>query len=167
MEAAFGGEVQFAGYSDSSRSGPRVTFHLADREDLEKFVGKEGKRFMLALCEIADDETPSTSGGSPAPSQGAADAPIAPPDGTGDAPKQPAEKLGPLAILAVRWCRDPMFLGWLGLPDEAAAKRHMQEVCGIESRRELDTNVYAAEHFHNAYRKRFQAYLQERGEVPA
>lgn len=54
----FRGELQFVAYADSSRAGPRVTFRLSDRDELQRFVGLEGRRFAAILLEIGDDEQP-------------------------------------------------------------------------------------------------------------
>lgn len=165
----FGGEVQFAGYSDSSRSGPRITFRMADRDELEAFIGKEGKRYMLAVVEIADDET--------------AAAPTPP-----AAPKAPAprrERLAPLCEWAVMRCAEPEFQRWAAArwdSGDMALTVHPEDVvpktreewakyivcllCEVSSRKELDTNPDAAKRLHDLVRKPYAAWL-ERQQVPA
>jgi hypothetical protein len=145
----FAGEVQFAGYSDSSRSGPRVTFRLADRDDLERFIGCEGKRYMAVLVEITDEETPATE---PAPHR---------------------ERMGPLCEWAVMRCKEPMFQEWIvwqpgqGEPQplldsaEDSAKGALLSICGVNSRKELDTNPEAAKLLHERVRKPYAAWLAE------
>lgn len=116
----FSDEVQFVAYTDSSRSGPRVTLRLADRDQLQVFIGKEGKRLACVLVEIGDDEQPV------------------------EAEKAP---LGPLALWAVQRCKEPEFQafarnqykGLLGLQnDESLARSVVLYECGVESRRDLD-----------------------------
>lgn len=66
-----------------------------------------------------------------------------------------------LTRLSAILCRDPKFRQWLvhdteheaGDADEAAEVVRL--VCGIDSRRELDTNPTAAERFHEHIRKPF------------
>jgi hypothetical protein len=137
----FSGEVQFAGYSDSSRSGPRVTLRLDDRAELELFVGCEGKRYMAVLVEIMDDETPAQERKTEPLQQS-------------DKPKGGARS----QWVAMR-CNEPAFqqwlcrafpLDWRRLPSETAsgvAANVVRKVCGIESRAELDANPAAAKYF--------------------
>ena len=78
MTPSFQGEVQFRRYSDTSTQGQQVVFAVEDREALEPFIGKEGKRFMAVLVEIGDDEQPVESKG--------------------------RGKLGDLCWRAIQWC---------------------------------------------------------------
>jgi hypothetical protein len=147
----FAGELLFAGYSDSSRSGPRVTFRLADRDELERFIGKEGKRYACVLMEIADDETPASPTPAPAPRASAT-----------------RERMAPLCEWAVMICRDQQFRRWaLGAgATEDQVKAHILTLCGIESRKELDTDPAAAKKLHDLVRKPYAAWLERQG-VPA
>jgi hypothetical protein len=135
---AFQGEVQFAGYSDSSRSGPRITLRLHDRDELQSFVGMEGKRFMCVLVAIGDDEQPVPPARQP----------------------EPSKKLGPLALSAVQFCKNPMFLQWLDVRTEAEAADWIKEKCGVVSRREIDGDPYAPHRFHVAVAKPFSEYMR-------
>ena len=131
----FAGELQFRRYSDTSTQGPSVVFGLHDRDDLQAFVGMEGKRFSAVLIEIGDDEQPV------------------------QAPDKP--KGGELAKLAGRFCQNQEF--WLFLTDVHAAHAHtaddaalfIRQFCGIKSRSELDHDERAAllfdEHFRRAF----------------
>lgn len=66
-----------------------------------------------------------------------------------------------LARLSAILCRDPVFRQWLvhdtdfNPGDAAEAAEVVRVVCGIDSRRELDTNPTAAERFHEHLRKPF------------
>lgn len=162
----FAGEAQFAGYTDSSRGGPRITLRLSDRDELQKFVGLEGKRYMVAMVEIADDEAPAEP----------------------TTPKSKArDRLPPLCEWAVLQCEKPMFQQWcqdqwdagrvpvtsgLRILGPAASKVEFAKlvVCAlarIESRKELDTNPDAAQRFHRLVRIPYAAWLREQEAVQA
>lgn len=74
-----------------------------------------------------------------------------------------------LTRLSAILCRDPKFRQWLvrdtehkpGDADEAAEVVRL--VCGIDSRRELDTNPTAAERFHEDVRKPYLAWRDQQG----
>jgi hypothetical protein len=145
INTSYSGEVQFAGYSDSSRSGPRITLRLSDRLDLEAFVGAEGKRYMLALVEIGDDEKPV----------------------------QPVHvaSIGPLCRWAVLRCKEEQFQLWIKpvydrvmggdgsgfgdvTPEDSFdgdwskyAGHCIKVMTGVSSRRELDIDKVAAAKF--------------------
>lgn len=153
----FSGEVQFVTYADSSKGGPRVTLRLPDRDQLQAFIGKEGRRFMAVLVEIGDDEQP-------VPAQQVEQKP----------------KGGELAKLAGILCEDPTFRTWLkrehayvwsmnevdgkGIADVAAST--LRAVCLIDSRAKLDNDKTAATRFHDLIRKPFHAWSRsERMEV--
>jgi hypothetical protein len=139
---SYSGEVQFAGYTDSSRSGPRITLRLAERADLESFVGCEGKRYMLALVEIGDDEQP-----------------VEKPKG------------GERAKWCAIRCQEPEFQSWVVRNFRESAKAGMglnrkavdlaayivRSVCEVESRAELDTDKGAAEVFDELIRRPWMA----------
>jgi hypothetical protein len=145
----FSDEVQLAGWSDSHNSGAKVTFWLKDPEQLAAFRGMTerkgktaGQRLAMVLVEINDDETL----GSPQPEK---------------------EKPGPLCMLAVQWCKDENFQGWLLEPSrrfvsldwEKDARAMLLHKCQIQSRRDLDTNPEAANLFQTLIRTPFMAYL--------
>lgn len=80
-------------------------------------------------------------------------------------------KGGPLAKLAGMWCNDPEFWKWLTIAheytchcsDDAAVS--LYEICGIDSRTELDNDHIAAEKFHRLIRGPYSKYLIARGIV--
>ena len=158
VKPTFSGEVQFAGYADGSRGGPRVTLRLTDRAELEKFVGMEGRRFMAVFVEIGADETPVEE---PAPA----------------APAVRRERMAPLCEWAVMRCGEPMFQRWAAGHPEApkyrkdtaveTAKAAVLHLCGIESRKELDTSAKAASALHALVRKPYAAGLALQSEVTA
>lgn len=78
---------------------------------------------------------------------------------------EPKEKPGPLCRLAVQWCQDERFQEWAYNQNahdqnEAGAKQFICETCGIESRKELDTNPEAADKFHRLIRIPYSKYLE-------
>jgi len=155
MTPTFTGEVMMAGWSDTHNGGAKVTFWLPDADSLEVFKGltqkkgnTAGHRFMCVLVEIGDDE---------APVDRLVEGPK--PDFSDIRPR----KVGPLCMLAVKWCRDPEFLNWLAMDSEKGAASCVKVVCGIESRKELDTDPAAAERFHSLIRGPFSKYQLARG----
>lgn len=143
MTPAFQGEVQFRRYSDTSTQGQQVVFAVEDRDALEPFIGKEGKRFMAVLVEIGDDEQPVESKG--------------------------RGKLGDLCWRAVQWCGEPEFWKWASqvgewhVDSQQTAKEFISEVCGVQTRKELDTNPDAAARFNSQIRGPYHKYLIARG----
>jgi hypothetical protein len=63
--------------------------------------------------------------------------------------------------LALR-CKESMFQAFIGAYDELEATSAVRALCGVESRRELDTDPTAAERCHSLIRKPYNAYLTER-----
>lgn len=158
--AAFKGELQFAGWTDSSRGGPRVTFRLADRDLLERFIGCEGKRYACMLVELGDDETPAE--------------PAAPAAAKTAAPAK-RERMGPLCEWAVMRCREEQFQTWAiwrmkSLPNCQSREDHARsvvvELCGVNSRKELDTDATAAHFLHERVRRPYMQWLESQ-QVPA
>lgn len=154
----FAGEVQLRRWSESNTQGVQVTFALAESADLDKFKGLDGKRFMAVLVQIGDDEQPvdaRNSGDVPKPGKSRND----------------REPLGDLCWRAVQWCKDPEFISWMAslaaLPSmtEELARNHILLLCGVESRKELDTNPEAARLFNQLIRAPYQKHLIARGVV--
>lgn len=86
-------------------------------------------------------------------------------------------RIGPLGLLAVRFCEDPQFAKfiepiyeeWLGdvgpdsFPQITDYSRHcILAICEIETRKELDTNQRAAMIFHERIRKPFLEWRESR-----
>lgn len=168
----FAGEVQLRRWSESSTQGVQVTFALAESADLDKFKGLDGKRFMAVLVQIGDDEQPVSAN------------PLIQKI-SGRKPETPREPLGDLCWRAVQWCKEPEFAEFIGpvyyrefpggLPDtpviprdglmEVFTKFAVQKLCGITSRKELDTNPEAARKFNQLIRGPYQKHLIARGIV--
>lgn len=156
----FAGEVQLRRWSESSTQGVQVTFALAESADLDKFKGLDGKRFMAVLVQIGDDEQPVL------PNLTKNQVKTGKPD-------QNREPLGDLCWRAVNWCREPEFQEWVAsrlqchadTVGEVQARDYIMFKCGIESRKELDTNKDAASKFHAMIRGPYQKHLIARGIV--
>lgn len=156
----FAGEVQFRRYSDTSTQGTQIVLALPDREALQSFIGLEGKRFMAVLVQIGDDEQPvagnpvTTNAGIPASGK----------------PRQP---LGDLCWRAVQWCKEPEFIAWINstthngvmwhVKSEDDARAFVCEICGVSSRKELDTNPAARSLFNGCIRGPYHKHLMARG----
>jgi len=156
-------EVMLLGWSESHNGGAKVVLQLASPDDLEPFKrmtvakGKvAGQRLALAIVEIGDDEKPVQT-----------------------------QPVGPLCRLAAQWCKDAEFQRWLwdahdgtvdavinAMPAAPAAEfgdatttdvaaRVVRMLCGVQSRRELDTNPNAGRSFHKLIREPYHHYLHE------
>lgn len=174
LQPTFSGEIQFAGWTDSHTSGPKVTFWLQSAEDLEVFRSltarkgnTAGHRFMAALVEIGDDEQPVVNQSV-----------------TTEKPKG-----GALAKLAGMWCNENEFfyfirpvydrlMGGNGngygdvTPDDdfgGILPRYcahcIKVMCDIDSRTELDHDPVAAEKFHTLIRRPYTRHLISKGIV--
>lgn len=166
MTPTFSGEVRFKSYADSSSSGARVTFTLDDRDHLSKFVGLEGKRYMLAIVQIGDDEQP-----------------VAQPVKQASKPLKPPA-IGALCQWAVLRCKEPLFFkfirplydkhmggdgqGWGDMSFEEMSQENFSKhaisvICDIESRKELDTCELAAARFKALIMNPYQKYYLASG----
>lgn len=155
----FAGEVQFRRYSDTSTQGTQIVLALPDREALQSFIGLEGKRFMAVLVQIGDDEQPVSA--NPLIQKESANS------------RSAREPLGDLCWRAVQWCKEPEFQAWVAgqlhchhmAVGEAQARDYILFKCGVESRKELDSNKDAASKFHAMIRGPYQKHLIARGIV--
>ena len=158
----FAGEVQLRRWSESSTQGVQVTFALAESADLDKFKGLDGKRFMAVLVQIGDDEQPGDVRNSDIKTK------VSQPHF-----EKPREPLGDLCWRAVQWCKDLEFHAWVSAQvncysmavGETQARDYILFKCGIDSRKELDTNPEAAKRFHQFIRGPYQKHLIARGIV--
>lgn len=164
----FQGELQLMRWSESSTNGATVTFWVHP-DDLESFklikvrAGKQaGQRLACVMVEIADDESATRQ-----------------PDATPEPTERPRPReyrvtLGDLALLAVRWCKNPDFQEWRlqqsGLTfsygsREEDCKMFILNRCGLlekhggdASRKQLDTDPDAAALFHQRIRIPFMQW---------
>ena len=144
IQATYHGEVRVVRSSYTSKTGPTITLALHDIDELSRVQGMDGKRYMLALVEIGDDEQP-----------------VQPKAG------EVVEKMkgGHLARQAGIWCDTPHFWGWLESVHHMPVKNSnkaadvLREMLGIGSRAELDNNESAAERFQTKIRAPFMKYM--------
>lgn len=78
-------------------------------------------------------------------------------------PQEPKEKPGQLCVMAVNFCKDQAFQNFIDecyddCNSEKDAKDFILRVCGIESRRELDTDTRAGSVFMSSIRNPFIAW---------
>jgi len=151
-------ELWLAGWRKTHNGGASVTFTVND-EDLEYFEsatirkGKvAGQRYMAVLVQLQEDETPDPCSLDPVPAK---------------VPHFPAGMCG----IAVKLCKEARFQRWLedNFPDasrqfvvgnkEHKARDVICHVCGVTSRKELDTDDAAAEFFRERI---YQPYITER-----
>lgn len=142
----FRGELQLLRWSETSTGGATVTFQLSDVADLNGFKdltlakkGMAGQRIAAIMAQVDDDVEQ-------------APAPVA-------AKQQP----GMLCIMACTFCADQQFWLWCARrPEftggEEGAKAVILNVCGVVSRKELDTQPTAATRFHKQIREPFMAW---------
>lgn len=148
IEATYHGEVRFVRSSFTSKNGATVVLALPDIAELERVQGMDGKRYMLALVEIGDDETPVQKP---------------------QAVEKP--KGGPLAILAGKWCQEPEFWKFLNGTFHSAdtvtngreAAELVRYLCICVSRAELDHSETSAANFHRLIRGPYIKWMAARG----
>lgn len=139
----FSDELQLVGWRDSHTQGPTVTFRLKSSEDLEAFRtitmakdGKAGHRIAAVMVLIGESEEPV---------------------------EVSHRKLGPLAQLAVQWCRDEGFRNWLfdGQDgSEQGAAGQIRSICDVRSRREIDAIPTSAMKFNQFIRIPYMKHLE-------
>lgn len=80
------------------------------------------------------------------------------------APKAPERPQGPICRWLVMRCKEREFQEWCGVSSEAQAAEYVRNVCGVESRRDIDGNK-AAEHAFQVIRGRYSKHLIARGKT--
>lgn len=163
----YAGEMQLAGWSESHTGGCKVTFWLSGPDELAAFraltVRKgntAGHRMMAVFVEIGDDELPVQQPAKPVNTLPASTELIA-------EPKPSA--LGDACYRTVQWCADPQFWAWINstthggilwhIKSEREAKEFVCEICGVTSRKELDTDNEANKAWHRLIREPYRLYL--------
>lgn len=151
IKPTFQGEIQLAGWSDTHNGGRKVTFWLADEDDLEPFKGltarkgnQAGHRFMAVLVEIGDDEKPIVQ------------------------PQKEKLKGGELCRLAGIFCSTKEFWQWVSetndveyITNQNDAVIWLREKCEIESRTELDHDSVAGNIFKKQVREPYSEWHYE------
>lgn len=163
-------DVMLLGWSETHNGGAKITLQLADVAELEPF-----KKMTLAKGKIAGQLLTAVFvevDGNGQPVAPEPEAPAAKKRGGG---KFPLGYCG----LAVTWCGEPSFLHWISeyyplwwreyikvvgtAPQDVAAAWMVKKVCGIASRKELDTNDHARAIFESEIREPYMAFRKERG----
>jgi hypothetical protein len=103
---------------------------------------------MMALVLVGDDELPER-----------------PPEPTKSYEQAPRQRVGPLCLEAIDYCRNVLFQRWVAqevgdTASEALAKAYILYTCCIESRKELDTSPEAKLAFVNLVRIPFIHWQQ-------
>jgi len=148
IQATYHGEVRVVRSSYTSKTGPTLTLALHDIDELNKVQGMDGKRYMLALVEIGDDEQP-------VPSAAILEKP----------------KGGALAKLAGMWCSDPDFWRWASGQVSAPvrnvndAAEFLRIFCDVASRAEFDNNQEAGARFQRLVRGPYMKHLAMHGKT--
>lgn len=155
MKTLYEGEAIYLRSNYSSKQGAStITLQVGESPSiLEMFEGHEGKRYMIALVEIGNDEQPTKT-----------------------KPYKKENQVGPLCSLANRWCAEPQFWEFLtavytlpnGLIVDSveSAKKAVCILCGVTSRKELDTIPKAGSWFDTYIRRDYMTW-KEHQEVVA
>lgn len=152
-------EAMLLGWSETHNGGAKITLQLADIGDLEPFKRmtiKKGKiAGQLLTCVVVETD----GNGEPVAQEPEQPAPAPPvkrhsgrfPDG--------------LCGLAVRWCEDPDFQSWARATfhSQATAAQIVRGVCGVASRKDLDTDEDGRKLFVRDIKEPYAASRKARG----
>lgn len=128
IQATYHGEVRVVRSSYTSKTGPTLTLALHDIDELNKVQGMDGKRYMLALVEIGDDEQPVQ------------EKPVG-----GFVSEWLAMRCSEQSFRSFLIEKNPF--GWKQITSEAVAADVVRKWCGVKSRAEIDHNIKAKEIF--------------------
>ena len=138
-------DTQLLRWSETSNGGFTITLLCADEDTAREYFrdktlrkGKQaGQLFAMTIDELDDH------GNEPMP-----------------VPKR--FQGGPISrLLIIDWCKSAVFWEWLGVTNEHAAAQRAKNICGVESRNQIDGNAVAELLFHDRIRKPYHAWLQE------
>jgi hypothetical protein len=82
-------------------------------------------------------------------------------EGFAAASDKPSVKPGPLCLEAVRFCQMPEFQDWLKVTEEGA-NQWVRQVCGVSTRKDLDSLAEAGARYREHVRIPFMKYMRER-----
>lgn len=99
-----------------------------------------GSRYMLAFVAIGDDEQPLPPGQSKEP-------PISKSSAHGKARYASSTERKQALVRACAYAKDARFRSWLRVETEAGAVDAIRHACGIESRREIESDPRAYDAF--------------------
>jgi hypothetical protein len=142
-------EASSAGIKDMADGSLRLTVEFDPRFAKEAFAlfGARGTPLAIAALQVGYAQA-----GAPKPE-----------------PQPEKPKGGPLAKLAGMWAADQEFKSWISTCYEDGKDiepaEYIRNVCGVESRAELDHDAESAVLFHEHIRGPFSKYLIARGIV--
>lgn len=155
MKTLYEGEAIYLRSNYSSKQGAStITLQIGERaSSLDPFEGHEGKRYMVALVEIGNDEQPTYT----------------------EPYKREEKKMGALCSWAVMRCKEPLFWEFMNsdpvfsgndvVNSEEVAKDTILCLCAVDSRKELDANQSAGAWFTQHVIKRWEQWLKTRERV--
>lgn len=144
-------EVMLLSWAETSNGGAKIVLQLPDPSELEPFKAMTLAKGKIAGQRLAAVFVPISDTEEPAPAH---------------------ESLGPLATLAVRWCRDKRFLAWAGVQwphsgdpssrylTQEQARALILDVCKIGSRKDLDKVPSARDIFLREFRGPYMEHLE-------
>lgn len=156
-EAMYEDEAMLAGWNDSQSTGHTVKFWLCNDGMGHPFEGCSRKRdqFALSLMELDDDQEPVDQKMRQRVEEGK---------------KHPSERL---SYVAAMLCKSQRFWEWATemiqqegwimskVSDESSARQFILDICGIQSRSELDQDGQHVQTFHDEIRKPYLVYFGE------
>jgi len=155
-------DVMLLGWAETHNGGAKITLQLEGPDALEPFKSMTLKKGKIAgqilTCAFVEQDGNGN--------------PVEP-----DAPKAKPKFPGGYCGLAVMWCNEPLFCGWLRdtfpgwwgacptnhLIDPVSAAWMVKSICGVSSRKELDTNDHCRAKFNDLIREPYAAYRKEHG----
>ena len=164
--SAFGFEGMLLRWANSSTGGPQITIQLQSEEDLVPFQnmtlakGKQaGQRLMIGVSLIGDQET-------------AVPVEVTEKERAGAKAHSTSRFPDGFTGLAVKWCIDEQFQAWLWdqfpadrveeLTREEWCKMMICDLCGVDSRKLLDTDPDARILFNDIFRAPYMEFLKEK-----
>lgn len=186
-------EAMLLKWTESSSGGATVVLQLADADDLAIFKtmtlakrGVAGQRLEVTIAEIGDDEKPvahevkNVAAGSVAPAGPTIAQTIE--DVARKVTK--AHYPGGFCGLAVKWCDDEQFRHWIAAEykslweatadvvnlthknaDAERVAAMIKGICGVNTRKDLDSNEEAHDKFDERVRQPYMAFIKEGGLV--
>lgn len=141
---SYADEAQLLGYGESDSFGPWIKLRLIDHTALENFRSqpkgaKLGKRYMIALSEIGDDEQPV-----PAP--------------TNVEIKKERSEAQKAAIML----NHPNFIKFAKSQGWDDADKFLKSYCGITSKKELNDPFLGVERKYQMLLKEYSSYTANR-----
>ncbi|PZQ45007.1 MAG: hypothetical protein DI551_08725 [Micavibrio aeruginosavorus] len=141
-------EVKKHALSQLQDGSVKVTFTIHPQEvDQRLYADLMGQRYVAVIVPLNDDDTPKVSGGHASQQTAAPEAPI---------PPAPFSKWSELkyVVRAGILAENEDFMAYAALQKFDDAAEYIRDVCGVQSRREIDINPKSREAFdrmHNSF----------------